>query len=803
MYKHTLALVAVALVAAVAVVPTTARARTMSPHLRTVLQDDLARLQHDLDQANFGPDWDEYTNSPRKNADRELFLGVTGCPGAPKKKKKVDPCLQFKEGLVKAGHWKPGRENYWKVPVNRKTMSAFWNKDDHLKQSLVDYVIGVTAPLPPGASSVPNNPYTSALNAEKYVQDHCASQWAVCKKKFLTGSLAKEFVWVLRGKSGTADQAWVHWFKHVGKAAGLCDNIALKKHKGNRKLSAKQKFDAWLKKNGNDEHERRCLNKLNRAVMRMVGTMRSIAVCRIRLDVWMSHPTKFPKDVGPKLEGAGSTDPTSDIDVNLKGPGTEDVVRMGNEASIKHNHGMAMGALYDVNLYALDYMPKAYNGMDSFPAQPYSSKSFRRKDWANNDVLAFMKAFQHDDNSEYAQVKALVIKQLQARMKADGAGSSTISKVAKSVAKRFDLGQTCGKLYNRLLLAQFAKSNQATKEVKALLKKTGASVHSVLHHVEHHAFKTKPKANVPLDSFIHAANHLYEKILADRKLTVKQLANAHSLARDKLQLRRELMTGWATVFSNEPMNSRGAVMAVVGGTQICTPWRYKTPLNINLQSLIENYGDVFKELVERKADGSHKKATIKTIIKAAKYLVRAGDAWWHLQSRHGVTATKATGSGGENTICSGANWKSVRTSDPLDKKAGTEGQREFQCDEDQECDKMKPQNLDSTKSCLTMLVSRKFFDLLLIKKRREPYGGSEPKKLESYETTAATIVKDLFGLKHPADLPKRFRFWWANAVADSFAKLYSDGDIEDPTIPDDCNIDRALDHLKTLWKPLK
>lgn len=63
------------------------------------------------------------------------------------------------------------------------------------------------------------------------------------------------------------------------------------------------------------------------------------------------------KDHWPSFNASGSTTPTSDIDVNLKGSHTPQITIAFNEYFRKKFEGLESGFVFDVNVYASDFMP--------------------------------------------------------------------------------------------------------------------------------------------------------------------------------------------------------------------------------------------------------------------------------------------------------------------------------------------------------------------------------------------------------------------------------------------------------------
>jgi hypothetical protein len=77
-------------------------------------------------------------------------------------------------------------------------------------------------------------------------------------------------------------------------------------------------------------------------------------------EITKEEAKEFVKDIRPiKGDIPGSDNPTSDIDVNLSGDGTEYAVSWLNHTFLeKYGKGQESGVVYDVNFYAQDFVPE-------------------------------------------------------------------------------------------------------------------------------------------------------------------------------------------------------------------------------------------------------------------------------------------------------------------------------------------------------------------------------------------------------------------------------------------------------------
>ncbi len=85
----------------------------------------------------------------------------------------------------------------------------------------------------------------------------------------------------------------------------------------------------------------------------------------------------------------GSINPTSDIDVNLSGDGTEYAVQWLNSAfKDEYGHGREPGVVYDVNFYAQDFVPKkVFEWKENHQLDKKGNeKYYKRDDWRTHKI---------------------------------------------------------------------------------------------------------------------------------------------------------------------------------------------------------------------------------------------------------------------------------------------------------------------------------------------------------------------------------------------------------------------------------
>jgi hypothetical protein len=113
------------------------------------------------------------------------------------------------------------------------------------------------------------------------------------------------------------------------------------------------------------EHLALSESKTEQALMRKLWEFRQWHYKDIlkKTQAQVNSETKDPKGL-TDFPSAGSTSLTSDIDVNLKGTQTETAVRIFNKLFKEDGWSFEAGVVYDVNVYALDFM-HAFAGVDA------------------------------------------------------------------------------------------------------------------------------------------------------------------------------------------------------------------------------------------------------------------------------------------------------------------------------------------------------------------------------------------------------------------------------------------------------
>ena len=338
-------------------------------------------------------------------------------------------------------------------------------------------------------------------------------------------------------------------------------------------------------------------------------------------------------------KGAGSATLSSDIDVNLKGNDTELAVPLFNERFKNsqrlsgHTFTKEPGVVYDVNVYAIDFMHNFSPNVDAGSGRRTTQKEGGREGRASGGigdgglqqqdrfeqlVTSLFKARLFMDASEWSHYLALTIRGLpedhaQEHRDAFALAASRFEGYIAEMTARMEVG--LGVIVDRAAsgIAQLGAAAQARVPGGA-----GAN---------HHAIDAA-RENVTMT----AANRIYEDKLAAihrarAQLTrmIDQLARATPDQKDAIELEIDLelldlrrTVSAAAVYANEASMTDATihhgVVGIQGGQEI------DQQKSEGVNAVNEHLADVFKE-ARRYGPGLGAGA-----YKAGKYLLRLGDA---------------------------------------------------------------------------------------------------------------------------------------------------------------------------------
>jgi hypothetical protein len=364
-----------------------------------------------------------------------------------------------------------------------------------------------------------------------------------------------------------------------------------------------------------------------------------------------------------KWAAAGSTTLTSDIDVNLKGSNTEKAVEVFNAKFKADGWAQEAGVVYDVNVYALDFLHgKTFGGVlrgdkrvaakegdrigESAGGVSISNTDAAAADASNQEVWTLVKMRLYMTPIEWGKYKTGVDAQGQ-----DGAKWA-------EVENRYDT-------YRDTLRAEITKVAQDDLVAADEAGKTGITVLNAVARQKAEATHAQDVKTEAEDQLMASSNRVYERKLAEMKTTRTRVkadikryealiaegnqeeADAlHDQINPALSQLRDLISECA-LYSNEAYLTDGAVNhAVIGlqeGIEI-----HQTKAE-SLHAVNENVADCLKEMAR------HGESAGEAGFKAGKYMWRLADAARNMGMSGGaIDGYYETGYELANTIKGGA-----------------------------------------------------------------------------------------------------------------------------------------------------
>lgn len=355
--------------------------------------------------------------------------------------------------------------------------------------------------------------------------------------------------------------------------------------------------------------------------------------------------------------GAGTESPTSDIDCNLSGAGTEEVVRRFN-AEFRTKWGRESGSVFDVNVYARDFLPAQGSA-------PLANKRFLAGPRSLQDPHSFgFEGFR----AESGALEALVRFEVPLDANSAGYGQAMDSERVYALVKTcMDMSPADWKDFKAESLAaaqridqqdaQPSKQRQEAKralfeQVEGIVKARANAIEARIHEIReakrqqgHKDPATLAEARLEdADLDMRAQNELYAEGLMKVASLRSALATAggDQLGSTGAELTDALHA--ALIFANESYVTGAAVQHVVLDKQMLSS-RQKDPLKLTdaskapktahnmklaltaeryLHSAHEQLGFAFREfnLYERDAETA--------LGKASKYIYRLGNAAKHV-----------------------------------------------------------------------------------------------------------------------------------------------------------------------------
>jgi pimeloyl-ACP methyl ester carboxylesterase len=335
---------------------------------------------------------------------------------------------------------------------------------------------------------------------------------------------------------------------------------------------------------------------------------------------------------------AGSKTLTSDIDVNLKGTQTEYAVKVFNELFKQDGWDYEAGVVYDVNVYAMDFMHK-FGGID-IDGHKVTKKEGGRQGQSQGGFRerSFLKLDQ-DQQDEWSLVKVrlYISNPVQWDEYAEAAGLSEEKK--QSVEAKF-------KSYTKELYDEMCKEANTTLNEAEDMMMSGISG---LNTQSEHLVKKKYGANIPNSEALAenlqmgASNRVYEKKLEKVALLRNELkeliarydemvkagdnggylgqVTGREMLNGNIELKlkslRKLISE-CSLFSNEAYVTDAAVYHAVVGLQGGNAIE-QTKAEA-MQAVTENMGDALKEI------SRHNDTLGEAAFKSGKYIWRMSDA---------------------------------------------------------------------------------------------------------------------------------------------------------------------------------
>ena len=348
---------------------------------------------------------------------------------------------------------------------------------------------------------------------------------------------------------------------------------------------------------------------------------------------------------------AGSASLTSDIDVNLKGTDTERAVEVFNRLFKADGWAYESGVVYDVNVYALDFM-HAFAGVETdkgllvgkegkregnkvggFETEKGSAEAKEdgakklAADSSDQEAWSLLKVRMYMNVAEWDVHKAAILPA--------EAGPKRTAKLATFalVEKRLKSYQATLRTKMNEMAGENAVASPDADASKHGVGQVGADAAKIGHK------KAKPHEDehtVGEDAQMAASNRIYEQkltvIAGLRKAVAKTIASYNSLVAggdialaelmekkihaDLANLRTKLSE--ASLYSNEAYITDGAINHTVVGLQGKKEVRQTHTESMN--AVNENHGDSLKEI------SRHSKTIGEAAYKAGKYMWRMCDA---------------------------------------------------------------------------------------------------------------------------------------------------------------------------------
>jgi hypothetical protein len=337
--------------------------------------------------------------------------------------------------------------------------------------------------------------------------------------------------------------------------------------------------------------------------------------------------------------GAGSGTATSDIDVNLAGDATEFAVKRFNEM-FRSEWGKDSGSVFDVNVYAHDYLPtsgafslvKVRQAVESgaeFGSQPMSSEKWGEKNVTFETSLGGAAAAKVTESQEvYSLVK--IRKDMSLKEWS-----------AYKLAQQHELADNTAALERKR--EAFEKAEAKFEERSLAVQREAARADRAAAEAAKAKGK-KPEKRAESERRLTAENDLYMEKLAvvasrrqDLALAREKLAAGKGSPDEVEQASTAVLVALheSSMYANEAYITGAAVLHVVGNMQLLKgneKVQIDLPVDDLLHSANEQVGFIFDDLEQEHA------SVPKALLKAGKYILRLGHAGMRVQQALAASA---------------------------------------------------------------------------------------------------------------------------------------------------------------------
>ena len=340
---------------------------------------------------------------------------------------------------------------------------------------------------------------------------------------------------------------------------------------------------------------------------------------------------EFTKKLGEKPKaltwnyGAGGDSPTSDIDSNLNGDLTGYAVQIFNN-KFRQEWGKESGKVFDVNVYARDYLPSAITEKDSLGSANKKARLEAAEKGVKKENELTSEQFQQYGMKFETNLKGRTQKEDMAR-----------EEIFSLVKVRMDMGQADWEKYKQIHIFSF-KNNPETHQkmlnkirlVEEKYAQREKAIEKQLINIEKQAGKSKLSDE---EKRMEAENRVYaQKLEAVERLRLQLLmlqksgASVNQIEKISILLKRALYE--ASMFANEAYITGGTVKHVVGNKQVLSTKSKdptKTGKEVRTSKLNEDIAKKTKEIEEARSRNEDTKA-MENQLEEFKLLLEVADA---------------------------------------------------------------------------------------------------------------------------------------------------------------------------------